>query len=247
MRCRLRVCRGRGDVLRAHRQLPSACTLARVVRVGARAWAGLCLTALAISCLPFAGPPAKVGFAVGPGVVPQSALPAREQRGGVASQLSAGFYPLGWLEAAAERAGDIGVGYMLERYSDAGPPLHGPFVDLELFLWRHALDGHSFRLGSIATPSLIFFRDEDRGGQAGVGMDLKLELELYGFSGGELFGGDADDAGFGYAHGEWSLGVWVGGGYRDVFGADVWTSWLGFSGRWPAVAGVLCCWLPGDD
>lgn len=209
--------------------------------------AGLCLLPLVISCLPFAAPPAKVSFAVGPGVVPQSSLPTREQRGGVASQLSAGLYPLSWTEAAAERRGDVGVGYFVERYSEEGPRVHGPFVDLELFLWRHSANERSFRLGSIATPSLIFFRGANAEHEAGVGMDLKLELELYGFSRSELLGGDPEDAVFGYAHGEWSLGVWLGGGYRDVLGADVWTSWLGFSGRWPALVGVLCCWLPGED
>jgi hypothetical protein len=197
--------------------------------------------------LPFAAPPAKVGFAVGPGVLPQKQLPRELRRGGVASQLSAGLYPLGWIESAPERRGDLGVGYFVERYSEEGAEVHGPFIDLELFLWRHTAGRHSFRLGSIATPSLIFFRDAQSERQTGAGVDLKVELELYGFSRGELFGGDPDDAVFGYARGEWSLGVWLGGGYRDVLGADVWTSWLGFSGRWPAVAGVVCCWLPGTD
>jgi hypothetical protein len=209
--------------------------------------AGLLTALLASGCLPFAAPPAKVGFAIGPGSLPSSTLPDRfaSQRAGVASQFSGGVYPLGWFPSQRERAGDVGVGYLLERYSDDGPQAHGPFIDLELYLWRHVAAGHSFRLGSIAAPSILFWRDIDGQHRTGAGIDVKLELELYGFLPGNVFENEAD-AVYGYAYGEWSLGAWVGGGYRDVFGSDVWTTWLGFNGRWPAIAGVLCCWQPGD-
>lgn len=110
-----------------------------------------------------------------------------------------------------------------------------------------AMLDHALRLGSSVAPSLLFWSDVEGQPRTGAGIDLKLELELYGFVPGLLFADEQNDDVGGYAHGEWSLGVWVGGGYRDVFGSDVWTSWLGFSGRWPAVAGVLCCWLPGND
>lgn len=213
---------------------------------------GLLSALLCTRCLPFAAPPAKVGFGVGPASLPQSALspsalPEGERRGGVASQFSAGLYPLGWFESARERPGDVGIGYLLEQYSGDGPQVHGPYVDLELFLWRHLYAEHAFRLGSIVAPSLLFWRDADGQARTGAGVDLKLELKLYGFVPGLLFADEQNNDVGGYAHGEWSLGVWVGGGYRDVFGSDVWTSWLGFSGRWPAVAGILCCWLPGSD
>lgn len=206
----------------------------------------------AAGCLPFAAPPAKVGFGVGPGALPQrtlsrASLPDGERPGGVASQFSAGLYPLAWFESARERPGDVGVGYRLERYSGDGPDVHGPYLDLELYPWRHRRAGRAFRLGSIATPSLLFWRDAHGQRKAGAGMDLKLELELYGFVPGVLFADDQKNDVGGYAHGEWSLGVWVGGGYRDVLDSHVWTGWLGFSARWPAVAGLLCCWLPGSD
>jgi hypothetical protein len=94
------------------------------------AGAGVLCALLASGCLPFAVPPAKVGFAVGPRAVPQSTLPERftARRGGAASQCSA-TGRVRWLpiiRASLARITRCGLGRVADTATQHVQPLLAP-------------------------------------------------------------------------------------------------------------------------
>jgi hypothetical protein len=204
------------------------------------------------SCLPFALPPGKASIGAGRRHYSESFKGAGTASGDETIwQLRAALHPLGLARSLRYRTIDFGVGYSTEVDTGREPTaISGPFVDIEVFPW-HFGSARQLRLGAIASPLLIV---TDPGGFADgidAGVDLRLEFEGAGFSGGGLFStadedSNDDDVVTGFSYGEWALGVWVGGGMRSVGESTVWSAALGVSGRWPGVVGVICCALPGD-
>lgn len=197
-------------------------------------------------CLPFALPPGKAALGVG-GRYYDSGLDGAGATGGNATtwQLRAALHPLGLVRSLKHRSVDFGVGYSTEQNTGKEPTeISGPFLDLEVFPVHFGRE-RRLRLGAIVSPLLIL---SDPGGfDDGVdaGLDLRIELEGTGFSDGSFNTADDnsndEDVLMGFAYGEWALGAWVGGGLRSMGDTTVWAAALGVGGRWPAVAGVVCC------
>lgn len=225
-------------------------------------WILMLLCSLAFeACLPFALPPGKATVGVGPrhydgGFRSPETVAGSE----VASQFRVGLHPLGLVRELHQRDFDVGVGYSIElptgeQETDAElPAVLGPFLDLEYFP-LHFGDKDQYRLGAIVSPLLI---TNDAGGfDNGVdyGLDLRFEFEVAGFSEGDPFSSADEDTNihsddstvFGIGYGEWSLGLWVAGGTRSMGDGQSYDAWLGLSGRWPALLGVICCVGFGDD
>ncbi len=217
---------------------------------------GLLALLLLSGCVPFALPPGKLSLGAGP----QHHGPGFEGAGAasgseLSQQLRASVHPLGLARSLRGRQLDVGVGYSAEQGgSERSQALAGPFVELTYVPW-HSAGRRGFRLGTSVSPLLLTTGPGTLGDGLDAGVDLRVELEWTSFSGlkdfssreGESTPSRADDSVvLGVAYGEWSIGAWAAGGYRSSAGSDVWNAWFGISGRWPALAGVLCCLDPSD-
>ncbi|MEY2937064.1 MAG: hypothetical protein RL033_7813 [Pseudomonadota bacterium] len=215
---------------------------------------GLVLGLLALQgCLPFALPPGKASLGIG------SRHHDRGFKGpGTGSgmdpvwQVRGAIHPLGLAPSLHGRSFDFGIGYSIENETDQELTIQGPFLDLEYFLW-HSEGTIPLRLGTILSPSWITGGPGVSSNGLDGGLDLRLELESSIFNGVEDFSniddkpdGKDGSAVLGWSYGELSIGAWVGGGFRSVGENNVWSLALGISGRWPAIAGVICC-LDFDD
>ena len=193
--------------------------------------------------LPFASPPLRASFNVGPSGGFQQ-LDGKVDDGVVASLGGRfGLHPLGAVRSLRERPADVGIGYLIETTVTPnidGPTAHGPYIEVAAHPWqaRQPKPGRLSRLAVFATGDVLFATRHggflSGGGTLGVGFewgkwvaDPFVEVDE-----------DSLDAVLGYAEGEASIGVQLATGFRMQQGLPWWLVTVGLTVRLPASAGV---------
>jgi hypothetical protein len=178
---------------------------------------------------PFASPPSVVQF----GPAYQRTTPPEQTTGGVTiGQLRVGAHPMGLFRDMDQRPVDVGAGFLL----DADPHnTRGGYLDLGAFPLVTHLDEIPFRLALHGQGRLVFDPILNRWGEGGA---AQLTTEIYSYQDG-TFATQGEGGGFyGWALGEFGVGLYLEGAYNWVPARPYWTVSGGVQLRLPVSAGV---------
>jgi hypothetical protein len=156
-------------------------------------------------------------------------------------QFSAAVHPLQLSRETYSKPFDLGLGYVIESFGprDRQRGVHGAGLELGYYPWRFGQSDGAGRVGVFTTAEVLTLLDEPSA-EPGYGTSAGLALELTGYAEpGSIDSHDDEKSVYGYAAGQWAIGVYGAGGMREVAGERYWTATFGVSGRLPFLAGVV--------
>lgn len=195
-------------------------------------------------CLPFLVPPVRVRAGVG-AVHRDSAVGANQTASArtgspdaTLGEVSFGMHPLANVESHHEGAFDVGFGYRAEGVGGSRNldwMAHGPLLEFGYYPLR----GPGHRLGVFTELSAL--RLDGAIEQWRPGVTLGTSFELIGFSNGDFSATAEDGSAYGFAHGQWGIGLYAAGSYRALDERSHFQATLGISLRVPLLVGIVCC------
>lgn len=168
-----------------------------------------------------------------------------------AAVIRVGLHPQQLFGKPLERWFDLGVGYqgdILSAKSELNP--HGPYLEANWLLSSHFFSPFNMIRLNLTTDLDLLFNHAD---QIGIGGSLGLNAEWASVTKGLYAAGhhSYDSATkekeswdtLGYAHGEFSVGLYLAMAYRHFADDDYWLFHGGITIRLPASIGAIVFWL----
>ena len=193
--------------------------------------------------LPFASPPMKGSFNVGPAGGYASLAGRSEPEPAPSLSGRFGLHPLGAVRSLRNRFADVGLGYLFENTFTSlvdGPTAHGPYLEVAVHPWQ-AYDDATARLSRLAvfaTGEALFSTRHGEllsgGAVMGIGFDWGQWVADPFLESDE----NTLDTVIGYAQVEATIGLQLSAGVRVQRDVPWWLVTIGFTFRLPASAGV---------